>query len=122
MQAQMLQCSICLALLLPGIVAGGKGPVLHGALTGSPRFRWLSLLNGASDYIENVAATAACASFDPLSVSVIDMLRRLVVIVVCGMGARHNPAGLANWGGVLLVMAGAFLYSLSENERSAGAR
>ena len=57
------------------------------SLASSQRFRWLSLLNGASDYVENIACTAACAAHDPLTFSVIDMLRRFIVIVVCGVGA-----------------------------------
>ena len=120
MQTQMLQCSLCFALLLPGLFDGGKGRTLRKVVVSSPRFRWLSLLNGASDYVENVAATAACASCDPLTFSVIDMIRRLGVIVVCGMGARHNPAGLANVGGVLLVMVGALLYSVSDSSDNDG--
>jgi hypothetical protein len=113
MQVQMLQCSLCLALLLPGLLHGGRAHELCHGLIQSRRFRWLSLLNGASDYAENVAATAACAAFAPIDFAVLDMLRRLIVIVCCGMGARNNPAGMANVGGTLLVLVGALLYARS---------
>jgi hypothetical protein len=57
-----------------------------------------------------VAATAACAAYDPLSFSVLDTLRRLSVIVVCGMGVRRNPTGVANVLGTLIVLVSALLY------------
>ena len=115
MQVQMLQCSLCFVLLLPGLLSRGRAQDLRDALIQSRKFQWLSLLNGASDYAENVAATAACASFAPVDFAVLDMLRRLIVIIGCGMGARKNPAGMANVAGTLLVLAGALLYARSGN-------
>jgi len=73
-------------------------------------FRLLTLLNGASDYIENVAATHVCANFDELTFSIFDTLRRLSVILICGMGLRKNPAKFSNVAGTMLVLVGALLY------------
>jgi len=73
-------------------------------------FRLLTLLNGASDYIENVAATHVCANFDELTFSIFDTLRRLSVILICGMGLRQNPANFSNVAGTMLVLVGALLY------------
>lgn len=110
MQVQLMQCSMscaALASLLPLAQARSLGALLSRGI----RFRLLWALNTVSDYVENVAATAACGDFDPLTFSVLDTVRRLGVILVCGFVARKNPAGPANVAGMLLVFAGALVYS-----------
>jgi len=81
-------------------------------------FRLLTLLNGASDYIENVAATHVCANFDELTFSIFDTLRRLSVILICGMGLRQNPANFSNVAGTMLVLVGALLYQRGSSSTS----
>lgn len=110
MQVQLMQCSLCFLFLLPRLPRGASTS-LHALLTKSRSFKLLSVLNGLSDYVENTAATASCGLFDPLSFSVLDTLRRLTVILVCGFGVRGNPAGLGNVAGTLIVLAGALLYA-----------
>ena len=110
MQVQLMQCSLCFLFLLPRLPRSASTS-LRALLTKSPSFQRLSVLNGLSDYFENVAATASCGLFDPLTFSVLDTLRRLTVILVCGFGVRGNPAGLGNVAGTLIVLAGALLYA-----------
>lgn len=82
------------------------------------QFRLLTVLNGASDYVENVAATKACAVFDELTFSIFDTLRRLSVILICGMGLRKNPAKISNIAGTVLVLVGALLYQQGSSSSS----
>jgi drug/metabolite transporter (DMT)-like permease len=138
MQCQFLQCTLCLFFLVGsnynnnyqcfctvrdlamnnnkyhnggGVVGGGGG---GGAISigqqQQQQFCFLTLLNGAGDYIENVSATKACAIFDELTFSVFDTLRRLSVILICGFLVRKNPAHFSNISGTVLVLVGALLY------------
>lgn len=116
MQVQLLQCSLCFVMLFPWL-KHSESRSLRVMLTSSRRFRLLTLVNGLSDYVENVAATVSCGLFEPLTFSVLDTLRRLVVILVCGFVARGNRAGPANVAGTLLVLSGAVLYSCGPSQQ-----
>lgn len=110
MQVQLLQCTISCAALLP-MLPREQARSMGTLLSRGTRFRLLWAMNALSDYVECVAGTSACADFDPLTYSVLDTLRRLVVILVCGFVARSNPAGPGNLAGMFLVFTGAMLYS-----------
>ena len=56
---QWLQCTLCLVLLAPAL-SPTEVDQLRRSLRGSRTFCWLSLLNGLSDYVENLAATRCC--------------------------------------------------------------
>ena len=58
-QVQWLQCTLCLVLLAPAL-SPTEVDQLRRSLRGSRTFCWLSLLNGLSDYVENLAATRCC--------------------------------------------------------------
>ena len=55
---QLLQCGLCALFLLPFGVADGALGRLRGAFSDST-FLCLTVLNGISDYIENLARLAA---------------------------------------------------------------
>lgn len=118
LQCQFLQCTLCLVFLAGSSYRGGGDSfrTIRDLAVGDDgtdrgrRFRLLTLLNGAGDYYENVAATKACAVFDEVTFAVFDTLRRLCVILICGFVVRRNPAGLSNFTGTLLVLVGALLY------------
>jgi drug/metabolite transporter (DMT)-like permease len=147
MQCQFLQCTLCLFFLVGsnynnnyqcfctvrdlamnnnnnnnniyhnGSGVGGIGGIINGKQQ-QQQFCFLTLLNGAGDYIENVAATKACAIFDELTFSVFDTLRRLSVILICGFLVRKNPAHLSNISGTVLVLVGALLYQQGSSNSS----
>ena len=144
MQCQFLQCTLCLFFLVGSNYnnnyqcfctvrdlamnnniyengGGGVGGIGGGDIIGKQQqqqFCFLTLLNGAGDYIENVTATKACAIFDELTFSVFDTLRRLSVILICGFLVRKNPAHLSNVSGTVLVLVGALLYQQGSSNSS----
>ena len=126
MQCQFLQSTLCLVFLALSNYehnSASFGAVRNLAMHddghgGHRRFRLLALVNGFSDYAENVAATRACAAFDELTFAVFDTVRRLSVILLCGFVARNNPARPSNVVGTLLVLAGALLYQHGSSNRN----
>jgi len=111
-QVQWLQCTMCLMLLAPALSAT-ELDALRRNLRGNRAFGWLSLLNGLSDYVENVAATRCCGRIEPLSFAVLDTLRRCLVILLCGFLLHGNPAGPPQIAGALLTLGGAAWYNLA---------
>ena len=111
-QVAWLQSTMCLVLLAPAL-SPAEIDVLRRNLRGNRAFGWLSLLNGLSDYVENVGATRCCGRIEPLSFAVLDTLRRCLVILLCGFLIHGNPAGAPQIAGALLTLGGAAWYNLA---------
>ena len=75
-------------------------------------------MNGVSNYVENVAVTKACATFDEVTVVVFDTVRRLSVILICCSVARNSPVHISNAFGTFLVLAGGLLYQVESSSRN----
>ena len=114
LQVQLLQTTLCFAFLLPFLSGDGLASLTEKAT--QPQFALLHLLNGASDYVENVASTASNGHLDPLSFSVADTLRRFVVIVLCGFVLHGNPYSAVNVIGAMFVVGGVIWYNVANTE------
>lgn len=144
MQVQFLRCSQALLWLAPASIGTGGAARLFTALvcslsalsltpfivslrcctyfqTSSYAFLGLMVLNGICDYLEDLAYTSACGKIPPVSHSVLDMLRRLMVVVVCGFWLHGNPCNAYNVLGAVIVVCGAIWHHLeSQKECSEG--
>jgi len=118
LQVQLLQTTLCFAFLLPFLSGAGLASLTEKVV--QPQFAMLHLLNGASDYVENVASTASNGHLDPLSFSVADTLRRFVVIVLCGFVLHGNPYSAVNVLGAAVVVGGVIWYNIANADNVDG--
>lgn len=116
MQVQFLRCSQAFLWLAPASIGTGGAERLFTALMSSNAFLGLMVLNGICDYLEDFAYTGACGKLPPVSHSVLDMLRRLMVVVVCGFCLHGNPCNAYNVLGAVIVVCGAIWHHLESHE------
>jgi drug/metabolite transporter (DMT)-like permease len=114
-----LQCWVCevaLACLVPFWVLGGGAPRLSSAFVASDgdialRLAGLCVLDGAFYFSEQIAQMIAIATLSPLTLAVVDTVRRLFIVFAAGFFLQGNPCTAQNVLGALCVCAGAALYA-----------
>jgi len=111
--AQVQLWSVVAALLIQTptwLVDGG----LHRVTLACDNTGFLKLvvLNGAMYYMEQVMQYHAIQSYQPLSYSVIDTLRRLCIVVVTGFFLRGDLFNTTKCAGILIVCGGAVYYNM----------
>ena len=90
---------------------------LNNSSTG-PAFQQLVAVNGAMYYAEQVMQFKAIESYQSLTYSVIDTVRRLAIVVVTGYFLRGDKFNLTKSAGVVIVCAGAIYYNVSKEQSS----
>lgn len=112
-QVQLWSCAMAAVIQSPTWAAdGGVGRVV--AAFDDTAFLRLVLLNGAMYYAEQVMQFQAIQTYQPLSYSVIDTLRRLTIVVVTGFVLRGDSFNLTKCIGILIVCCGAVYYNMTK--------
>ena len=111
-----LQCWICevaLAGLAPFWALSGGVPRLGAAFVGPSALRLagLCVLDGAFYFSEQIAQMMAIATLSPLTLAVVDTVRRLFIVFAAGFFLQGNPCTAQNVLGALCVCAGAAVYA-----------
>jgi uncharacterized membrane protein len=84
---------------------------LANPATGSS-FLTLIVVNGLMYYLEQTLQFVAIDRYAALTLSVIDTMRRLSIVVVSGYVLQGNPWSWVNVVGVLMVMGGGLYYNI----------
>jgi len=87
---------------------------MAAVLDGDQGWNYVQLImcNGIMYYLEQTAQFTALSDHPPLTVSVIDTVRRLSIVVISGYVIQGNPWSWSNVAGSVTVMAGAFYYNM----------
>lgn len=112
-QIQLWSCAFASMFLLPFWVFNGGHTRTTAALygDGGTRFAQLIVVNGLMYYAEQTLQTLAISCYSSLTLSVIDTIRRLSIVVVSGYIMQGNSWTYTNVFGVALVMLGGLLYT-----------
>jgi len=114
-QIQFWSCAVAACLQFPTwAYSGGMGRVASASMNYD--FLVLVVVNGGMYYAEQVLMFMAIERFSSLTYSVVDTLRRLVIVVVTGYVLRGDQFGVTKTIGVLIVCAGAVYYNIVKDQ------
>jgi solute carrier family 35 protein E1 len=111
-----LQCWICevaLTCLMPFWACSGGGTRLGAAFVSptASRLAGMCALDGAFYFSEQIVQMMAIAMLSPLTLAIVDTVRRLFIVFASGFFLQGNPCTAQNVLGALCVCAGAAVYA-----------
>ena len=111
-----LQCWICevaLTCLMPFWAYSGGGTRLGAAFVSptASRLAGMCALDGAFYFSEQIVQMMAIAMLSPLTLAIVDTVRRLFIVFASGFFLQGNPCTAQNVLGALCVCAGAAVYA-----------
>jgi len=121
---------VALLLLLPMWVFGGGVPRMSGVFSAkaagvaggaaASSVLLLCVWDGVLYYTEQIAQVKSIDLLSPLSLGVVDTVRRLFIVVVAGFVLQGNPVTTRGVVGAALVCSGAIFYALIMRSATTG--